>query len=608
MKTIQKTKSVKKDNKELKSLTAPGKVEFPAGFQKEIPIDEIDICEFNYRKLIVHNDIVEFSEELSRHGIISPVTVRPMPSGRFELVVGERRLRGAMFAKIKMIPSVIRELSDAQVTELQLAENIERVNPHPLHQAQGVLILLAAGYSIEQIALRMGKSKAFVYNHKKIAELTESFQQVFLSDKISMKDALEISGLAVHSQEELFEAHFTDWKEPDFNVYNLNYHISRYKYDLKKAPFDIKDKKLVLTAGACTNCPFNSATLKTLFPELAKEAICSNKSCFQSKCISQKTRNIIALITEQKPQAILTGYISEDYQMLIDSLPETVALPQHSYQDVTVINTPALPVQDHYIDDDDIEEGASVFDEESYNEALAEYNAVMAEHQQWRDTGKVLIGLYFNYDTVKVLPFTLEKKLEQTTIGKVTAKEVQEAIKAGTVTEELLQAEIQRIRDREDRLKVGDREKVQVQVHEQFSEMLKQPDPVCKITDADRVAIRLLVFQSLDYSAQQYFSKLLLSKTESEEMSSNDNFYTGLSQLGEDDFALMIRKVIRNKSESTYPTHITGYCLYKMAEASGVDVTAIEKQQQEKVNDREEKMNLKIKDVEKRIERLKTAA
>src|SRR3954454_24357169 len=95
-----------------------------SGEFKQVPIDKIDLSPLNYRKYYSEIDMQEFAKELALHGIISPVTVRPLDNGRYELVVGERRYRAAKIARLKEIPACVWNLTDDEVIEIQLCENL----------------------------------------------------------------------------------------------------------------------------------------------------------------------------------------------------------------------------------------------------------------------------------------------------------------------------------------------------------------------------------------------------------------------------------------------------------------------------------------------------
>ena len=84
----------------------------------------------------------------------------------YELVAGARRYRASKLAKRESIPATVRELTDAQALELQVIENVQRVNVHPLDEAQGYAALIEIQpdtYTVESIASRVGRSPAYVY-------------------------------------------------------------------------------------------------------------------------------------------------------------------------------------------------------------------------------------------------------------------------------------------------------------------------------------------------------------------------------------------------------------------------------------------------------------
>jgi ParB family chromosome partitioning protein len=571
------------------------------GEQKMLSVKDIDFSPINYRKLYSQEALESFATELAVHGIISPLSVRQMPSGRYQLIAGERRLRASKIAGLKQVPVIVKVLTDEQVTEIQLAENLQRENPHPLHESQAVAILQSAGHSIETIAKRLGKTKAFIYSRIKLAGLIAPIQEMFIEGKVSIQEAFDIAALTAESQQEFFNEYCEGWQNKTFRIYNLRNTLDRFKYDLKNAPFNTRNKSLVPQAGACSNCPFNSATLKSLFPEMAKEAVCSNKDCFKNKCLAQAEVNLRKVLSEQQPQALLiTANIPSEYRMLIDSLPETTALPEYSCDDITVFDVPQMPDRWDYTetDEDDNEE----FDENGFNAAMQEYDDSLAEYINRCSDATNLKGLYIKGRDIKVLLFSTERpKVKIGSPTKVTAKEVQDAIKAGNVTPELLEQEIERIESKETRAKEIDHDKIQLQVHEIFKEGLKEHKDDQKPTAADLTGARLVIYQSLDWENRRkadsfLFGDIALDKAD---------LYQTLANLTEEQFCFLIRLAVAAKSESQYPNNVTGYCLYQMATDAGFNVISIEQAQAAKCADREAKINPRIEDLKKRIEELR---
>ncbi len=181
---------------------------------------------------------------------------------------------------------------------------------------------------------------------------------------------------------------------------------------------------------------------------------------------------------------------------------------------------------------------------------------------------------------------------------KVTAKAVQEAIKSGVATVELLQSEIHRIEARERRSQELDREKVQLQVHGAFKASLEQPSSDLTLTQADLIAMRFLAYESLDWSAKQKADKLIFGSIDRND---HDTFYTKLSELTEPEQAYLVRLAIAEKSGSQYPQQAAGQVLYHTAAGMGIDIEAIEQAQSDKAKERKEKMDARIAELQEKI-------
>ena len=137
--------TIVKNKKQTQTVMEQGKPE-------TLSTEKIDFSPLNYRKYFRQEDLEKFAEELKIHGIISPLTVRKLANGKFQLVAGERRLRAAKIAKLQTVPVIIRILTDEQVTEIQLAENLQRENPHPLDEANAVKLMQDTGKTIDEIS------------------------------------------------------------------------------------------------------------------------------------------------------------------------------------------------------------------------------------------------------------------------------------------------------------------------------------------------------------------------------------------------------------------------------------------------------------------------
>jgi ParB family transcriptional regulator, chromosome partitioning protein len=142
----------------------------------------------------------ELVESIRQHGIIQPLIVRAI-DGRHELIAGERRWRAAQEAGLDEVPVIIRNASDRDVLELSLIENLQRADLNPIEEAQGYARLASEfGMRQEEIAHKVGRSRAAVANAMRLLDLHEQVQTWLTQDLISVGHAKVL--LALKSPEE----------------------------------------------------------------------------------------------------------------------------------------------------------------------------------------------------------------------------------------------------------------------------------------------------------------------------------------------------------------------------------------------------------------------
>jgi ParB/RepB/Spo0J family partition protein len=569
----------------------------------QIKTEDIDFSPLNYRKYFSDEALQNFAEELKQHGIISPLTVRVGKNNKYELVAGERRLRAARIGGLETVPAAIVSLTDEQVIEIQLSENLQRENPHPMHEAQGIGQMQQTGKTIEEIAARLGKSKQFVYARLKLLSLIESFQEMFLANVISLQEVLQIASLSAESQTEFFNEHCSKWKkQKDFELYNLDYYLNRYRYDLKNAPFNTKDKNLVPEAGACNVCPSNSATLKSLFPDMAKQSVCSNKECYNNKCSVHFIAALGNAINTYQPVALLyNNQLTDMAEKIIGLVPGAAELPRHNAHAITLMEKSALPEKEDYTDYD-----TGNPDEDEFNAAMESYYSELEAYNLHIKSGHYAVAVMLGNNEFTPVHFSMERPKPSRNGGQlVTAKEVQEAIKAGNATPDLLQFEIDRIKQREKRAEELDSEKVQLTVHNSFLEFAKKAENNTKLTKADQTGAKLIIYQSLDYQSKQEVTKTLMSGKGKKAIKTGKDLFERLGNLSNSEFIYLIRMAVCCKSDSKYPNQEAGYFLYRMATDAGIPVTGIEEAQNQKRDERQAKQELKIQELKKKLDKLK---
>jgi ParB family chromosome partitioning protein len=169
----QKTAPKRKDSE-------PGKHE---GDVRMVKIESIVPSPLQPRKHFTDHMIDDLMDSIKQHGIIQPLIVRKAGK-KLELIAGERRWRASKRLKLREVPVIIREVSDRDVLEMALIENLQREDLNPIEEAAGY-VRLAKEFGLKQdkIAQRVGKSRASVANAMRLLDLPESIQN-YLSDSL----------------------------------------------------------------------------------------------------------------------------------------------------------------------------------------------------------------------------------------------------------------------------------------------------------------------------------------------------------------------------------------------------------------------------------------
>jgi ParB family transcriptional regulator, chromosome partitioning protein len=152
------------------------------------------------RRTFPEAGIKELAASIQEVGILQPLVVRSTESG-FELIAGERRLRAAEEAGLDRVPVLIRQADENQSIELALVENLQREDLNPLETAAAYQALIEGfGLSKEQLANRLGKSRAAVTNTLRLAQLPEQIRDLLEEGKLTEGHARALLGLATEEQ------------------------------------------------------------------------------------------------------------------------------------------------------------------------------------------------------------------------------------------------------------------------------------------------------------------------------------------------------------------------------------------------------------------------
>ena len=157
---------------------------------RTLSISEIEPNRGQPRQEFDEEKIAELCASIKEHGVLSPLLVRPMPTGRYEIVAGERRWRASRMAGLSEVPVVIRELTDENAYELSLVENLIREDLNPVEEALGYKNLADTfNMTQEVIAQRVGKSRSAVANAMRLLSLPDEVLEALKEGRISQGHA-----------------------------------------------------------------------------------------------------------------------------------------------------------------------------------------------------------------------------------------------------------------------------------------------------------------------------------------------------------------------------------------------------------------------------------
>ena len=173
---------------------------------REIPIELIHRNPAQPRQHFSEEELAELEESIRATGVLQPILVRPSPSrtGEYEIVAGERRWRASQRAALKAIPALVRELGDDRAYEIAIVENVQREDLNAMEEAKAYESLMGRmGYTQEQAAKAVGKSRSHVANTLRLLQLPSGVQEHVLFGRLSAGHARAI--LACDDQEAVAE-------------------------------------------------------------------------------------------------------------------------------------------------------------------------------------------------------------------------------------------------------------------------------------------------------------------------------------------------------------------------------------------------------------------
>ena len=167
--------------------------------QRSLPLASIKPGRFNPRRNFSQAQLDELASSIRERGLVQPLVVRPSLSDAesFEIVAGERRWRAAQLANLHQVPVIVRELTDQEAVELAIIENVQREDLNAIEEGEGYKLLMDGhGYTQEDLAKVIGKSRSHLANTLRLLKLPHRVQEMVRSGQLSAGHARALIGRA----------------------------------------------------------------------------------------------------------------------------------------------------------------------------------------------------------------------------------------------------------------------------------------------------------------------------------------------------------------------------------------------------------------------------
>lgn len=163
---------------------------------QELSVKEITANRHQPRREFDEAALDELRESIKQYGVLQPVLVRRLPEKGYELIAGERRFRAAKLAGLKNIPAIVREYSDAEITEIALIENLQREDLNAIEEAKAYEHLMKDfGLTQDLLSRKVGRSRSHIANFLRLLKLQAKVQEYIANGSLSMGQAKPLLAL-----------------------------------------------------------------------------------------------------------------------------------------------------------------------------------------------------------------------------------------------------------------------------------------------------------------------------------------------------------------------------------------------------------------------------
>ncbi len=292
----------------------------------------------NPRKTFDQVKLQELAASIKASGVHQPILLRPLPASRvadtstdpatgkprkvrptYELVCGERRFRASGMAPIDEIPALIRDLTDDQVREIQIVENLQRDDLSELEEAEGYEQLMQhSKLTADQVGEKIGKSRSYVYARLKLLNLCNEARNALRDGTVDASRALLVARipdqkLQIKAMKEIVAGHgyySSNGRDPMTYREAAEHVQENYMLKLSDARFKITAVDLVKDAGSCKDCSKRTGADPDLFSDVKGADVCTDPPCFHRK--EEAHAALLKKEAHAKGQTIIAGTEARD--------------------------------------------------------------------------------------------------------------------------------------------------------------------------------------------------------------------------------------------------------------------------------------------------------
>ena len=305
------------------------------GTEKEvlhhIETELLTLSETNPRTTYKSESLEELGKSIATMGIISPLLVRASKGG-FEIICGSRRFKASQLIGLKTLPCYVREVGDNEIVELQISENLDREDVHPMQEAEAIEKLLLLDFSLDDIAVKLAKSKTFVVQRLALNGLRSEWKKKFKKNEVSLTVAILIARLTKEHQKTMLDLAF-DYSGNLYSTKTIEDRIEKnLMLELSTAVFDTEKEDLIPKCGSCLACPKRSGFNTSLFADI-KNDNCFDRTCFEKKTLVHVTEQVKAIIEGGEEVVFVAHRLENVDESLASSIKDQKLRILESYED-----------------------------------------------------------------------------------------------------------------------------------------------------------------------------------------------------------------------------------------------------------------------------------